>query len=441
MNAPETIQNTAELMKKSAFCCGCGVCSGICPAQTLKMEMNSYKEWMPENAGACTGCGLCLKVCPFYGEKKEDEKNTKPCHYDEIVGFYDRCFSGFVCCQNDRRASASGGIASFLLAALLEQKEIDGVFCPTQSYGGRLFEYRLLKSAYEIKAARGSVYSPCELSGVIEYILQNEGRYAVTALPCAAAALRLAMTRIPKLKSRIGYIIGLACGQGKSGQFADYIAGMAAVNGVSQIKFRFKDGLMKNASDYCCLVTDSHSKSKIIRNEAMAQHWLMRDFTPAACRVCDDIFAESADICLMDAWLPEFIKDSRGTNLIVSRNSRLTSLLLNSREKGKIDLGDISVEKIKISQQGVIQYKRAPLKLKTGKWDIRFLPQRRAAPFSNCELLSFIPLRIRIVSRFTGMRKKAFKKYKHLHSFVCRFSDVLIKLLLRYESLFNRLFR
>lgn len=39
-----------------------------------------------------------------------------------------------------------------------------------------------------------------------------------------------------------------------------------------------------------------------------------------ACDFCDDVFAETADIALGDAWLPEYVQDGNGTNVVVTRN-------------------------------------------------------------------------------------------------------------------------
>src|SRR5699024_10311279 len=46
-----------------------------------------------------------------------------------------------------------------------------------------------------------------------------------------------------------------------------------------------------------------------------------------ACNYCDDIFAETADIVLGDAWLPEFEDEWRGTNVVINRNQDLEGIL------------------------------------------------------------------------------------------------------------------
>ena len=51
-------------------CCGCGVCSNICPVQAVQMEANSEGFPIPRiDAEKCTHCGLCEKVCPHLNKK------------------------------------------------------------------------------------------------------------------------------------------------------------------------------------------------------------------------------------------------------------------------------------------------------------------------------------------------------------------------------------
>jgi hypothetical protein len=80
-----------------------------------------------------------------------------------------------------------------------------------------------------------------------------------------------------------------------------------------------------------------------------------------SCLFCDDIFAELADGTFMDAWLPEFIDDPSGMNLIVSRNTNLSAVVDELLENGIGEGKHISSAQIEASQLGVIEKKRSGL--------------------------------------------------------------------------------
>jgi len=47
------------------------------------------------------------------------------------------------------------------------------------------------------------------------------------------------------------------------------------------------------------------------------------------------VFAETADVVLGDAWLPEYVQDSDGTNVVVTRNQDIRQLIVKARTEGR----------------------------------------------------------------------------------------------------------
>ncbi|KKG07949.1 Coenzyme F420 hydrogenase/dehydrogenase, beta subunit C-terminal domain [Methanosarcina mazei] len=362
--------NVIDEIVKNDLCIGCGTCAGICPQKILKIQDNEYGEYIPYEVQVCDSrCGLCLEVCPFNNNENETQMgakiygSTEGMKYLPETGYYLDSYVGY---SNEfRQSSASGGMATWLLAKLLKEGIVDYVICPTpQKNPDKLFSFEITSDENSVKAASGSVYYPVEMSEVIQKIIEVPGRYAVTGLPCFIKALRLASQKNRKLRERIVFTIGLVCGQMKSKNYTKYIAALAGnkdLNKIQNVYYRGKSP-EKPASNFYFQSTDEHgSQHKIFWNEGVSEAWVNRWFTPNACNYCDDVFAELADVTLMDAWLPEYSRDSRGTNLIITRSSFIDKLLSNEIKNEKINIQEIPIRKVIQSQIGVIDIKRTQL--------------------------------------------------------------------------------
>ena len=224
-----------------------------------------------------------------------------------------------------------------------------------------LFKFSVIKNADELTRARSSAYYPLTLEAVLKEMSRREGRYAISALPCFAKALRLAASKNPRLKSRISFIIGLVCGQGKGAGFTHKLADLAfkerkqlaAVNyrykiaGKSAMSFGFKF----HAADGSEAIDD--------RSSSAFAYWSSRAFTPLACNACTDVFAKCADVVLMDAWLQSEMSEWRGTSLVITRAAQIDALFSQPTKQAReaIFCERISAAEVQRSQQSQVECK------------------------------------------------------------------------------------
>ena len=366
------------------LCIGCGLCAALCPQDVLAMQWNRYGEYNPVEVSPCiTECGLCLKVCPF-ADSGENEDTIRERLYGAVPGIQHRSETGYYLAsyvgysERHRPTSASGGMATWLLEALLAEGVVDHVICvaPTGD-PEKLFAFRVFDTPEDVRTGAGSAYYPVELSGIIRQVLEVPGRYAVTGLPCFIKAIRLAQQRNKKLRERVVVTVGLTCGQLKSRRFTEYIAALAEVRGeVTAVRYRGKSPDQPASNYHYTFTTADGEERKIFWDEGIAEAWTNRWFTPGACNYCDDVFAECADVTCMDAWLPEYSRDSRGTSLLLVRSPVVQEVV----ERGQgVSLDPIPVERVVQSQAGVVAVKRQHLTYRL-YLDREGAPKKRVAP-------------------------------------------------------------
>jgi coenzyme F420-reducing hydrogenase beta subunit len=363
-----------ESIVKFDLCIGCGICVSLCPENNLDIQSNVFGEYNPYYKHECsTDCGLCYRVCPFGNDNPNEDKIGKErfgvgskVRHDPSTGYFLESFVGSVESEAKRKRSASGGLATWLLTKLLSKGQIDAAFCVVPSNEpDTLFKYSVLKDIDSIESSSGSAYYPVHLSDVLSYIMRTPGRYAITSLPCFAKGIRLAQMKNKILRERIVSIIGITCGQMKSKHYTDYLAALSGVSGkLLKVNYRGKDKSHPSSNYFFSCENGKGHRGIIFWNEGVSEVWNNRWFTLNPCNYCDDIFSECADIVCMDAWLPEYISDWRGTSLILIRSSLMLEIVMGGIDEGEVIAALAPINKIKQSQSGQIVFKRRDIRVR-----------------------------------------------------------------------------
>lgn len=356
-------QNVIDKIVENDLCCQCGVCVAMCPKQVLNMAWSPSGDLTPELSGECNGCNVCLSVCPFAEGtvKKQDDSPLEPLrsgfNYDKDLGSYLQTLVAYSCENDQRENGASGGMVTWLLEELINKNIVDAVICVGNGdVADRLFSYKICFNHKEVREASGSKYYPVSLENVLEHVKSHDYRYAVVGLPCRIQGLYRAMNKLPELKQRINYTIGLTCGHLPNKYYTEYLANKAgiATNYIQSINYRQKDQ-DRPASNYGFTCRDSNGKyGSTIYFSQIEKIWHNGFFQVNACNFCQDVFAELADVSMMDAWLPEFARDYRGHSLLVVRNHLILELIKNGSRENRCVIESIDKELVKRSQQGVI---------------------------------------------------------------------------------------
>lgn len=362
-----TIKNVIE----SGNCIGCGACASISPA--IKITFNGYGDLvaaLPEKLSS-EEIAKASEVCPFAGGPNEDEisaeifKNTS---YHQEVGHYLTVQAAYS--VRDRASGSSGGIATWVLSRLIQRGLVDGVIhvAPRANPASeRFFEYKVSSTIEEVKAGSTSFYYPVSMDSVIDIIKSRPGRYAITGVPCFHKALRLLRRQDPIINERVIYQVGIVCGQMKSAHYLEFLAGHAGANrNIESACFRRKvDGLPANDYAFEARGTTGDDKSEIktwtVLNSKIGANWGMGYFKPKACDYCDDVLAETADIAVMDAWLPRYVKDGAGWSLLVTRTAAMQNIIAEGAAEQELKTDSVTVDEVADSQRGGLNHRRDAL--------------------------------------------------------------------------------
>lgn len=383
------MKNVVNSIVEIDRCCSCGVCAGVCSHRILKMVVRENGDLIPRHTGACPHkCTLCLEVCPFetgihdpkqvVNSQDIGRKHTKSYDKkDEIilnhkdVGPYYSSWIGYS--EKHRANSSSGGLMTFCLEELLCRGEVDVVAVPGQNSpkNGVQFSFRMIDSPDKLIQYSGSVYQPVEISNIIGEMLSNpERKWAITAVPCLCTGIKKAVALMPKLKKTVKYILGLACGIYQNSFYTEFLIKKSGLRfeETRKVEYRIKP-YKDHANNYGFRATDCNGEIGPVIKYKGLPFFLGSNgyFRLNACNFCKDVFAENADACFMDAWLPEYKNDPRGTSLVLIRNKKLEDILQEgTKKKHGVHVERIPIERVIESQAGHVHRKRNLIEMRLG---------------------------------------------------------------------------
>lgn len=392
-----------EFNQKKEFSEGSGVISVVDPDIGIKLnKFGIYDEYLTVEGDKELNPLVELVSPNFNSQDNEDSVaqslfgSIEDINYDKRLGYYSSLYVGHVKEGQFREDASSGGFGTWIFKELLENDLIDGVLHVKDVKGSddtRLFKYEISTTIEEIKDGAKTKYYPVEMSEVLKFVRENEGRYAVVGIPSFIMAVRLLCKYDDKFKDRIKFTVGIVCGHQKSSKFTESMAQQLNISpeNLTAVNYR-KVPSGAAANRYSVEFKGNiNGKEETISKpfaEFIEENWGEGFFKVRASDFTDDVFNETSDITLGDAWLPDYVSDSLGNNIIIVRNPTLQKLMDNSIDKGLIKVEEVDADTIFESQSSHYKHTHDELayRLYKLKKENKWIPKKRVEPSGEIDI-------------------------------------------------------
>lgn len=220
---------TNNLYQKKQDCCGCELCSMVCPKQIIEMREDEEGFLYPQvkDESACINCNRCISVCPVKSPGREPQTPQSSC-------------GGFVNDLQEVKASSSGGFATAIGKSFINCGGI--VYGVRYSSDCRSIVYDRAETLPSLDGFRTSKYAQAYKKEVylnIQKDLKEGKKVLFVGLPCEVSALYHLVHNPDNL-----YTISLIChgptSQKVHRQFCDSIIKKSGADYIDSLTLRHK---------------------------------------------------------------------------------------------------------------------------------------------------------------------------------------------------------
>ena len=305
-----------KINKHKDDCCGCTLCSTVCPKQAITMKPDVMGFLYPDiEDSKCIDCGKCVRFCNF----KEDYKT--PFALDKPIAYGGRHKS------LDEVAKSQSGAAFVVLSDYILSQ--GGV---VYGVGYKDFFRAAHKRAATIEERdefRGSKYVQSDMSGIYEQVkadLQEGRKVMFTGTPCQVAAVA-SYIGDKELRANL-FLMDIVC-HGVPGPFMwrDYLHFLESKENQKLTSVNFRDKKYKGWHAHVESFTFEHTYTYTY-TYLFYSHINLR-YSCGQCPYTN--FRRVSDVTVSDFWGVEKSKAAR-----LGADNKGCSLFLVNTEKGKL---------------------------------------------------------------------------------------------------------
>lgn len=322
MEKSKLVEYYSQIEKNAVLCRSCGMCAGVCPKNAIEMRMNEYSQYIPRlDEEKCIACGKCMTVCT--ARKSTSDKQT-------VIGSFRKICLIRAKDKDISEKSTSGGAVTALLKYGLENGYFSQVLTQS-SENSPICAEPVIRTEITADHA-GSKYVCAPLGAKYDSKAEN---CAATVLPCQAQSIR-------KIESST-FLFGLFCSKLST---PDLIKRMAGGRSLSDItKTAYREGTWPG----CFIINykdGSEHKQKLNRSEfgAVYNSYI---YACQGCMLCNDYFAEYADISCGDPWgKTQYNEEYIGQTVVIIRSERALELVEEAEKAGVIEVEEYDLDSV-----------------------------------------------------------------------------------------------
>lgn len=343
-----------ETVIAKGLCTVCGTCAGVCPLDSITIEYEA-EEPVPKLEGECNLCGICCRVCPGKDvpitqmERLTFGKDRKQTPANHNMGIVQYQVSAYANNEDFRRAGASGGVVSALMAFALRIGLIDcAVVARFNDEKPWRAEGALAVNEEDILKAAQSKYTVAPVNSVLGKALK-EGytRIGLVGLPCHIEAVRkIQLYKQPlKLANCIKLAIGLFCAsefyfEGTWHLLSEY-CGIKNLDEVKKIQYRAEPW-----PGHFTVELDNGNIHRVDRHNYV-YHFLLPMYKRDRCEMCIDWASELADIAVGDYWHPHMTPGKElGQSTCIIRSEAGRELIETARDMCVITTKELDIKTV-----------------------------------------------------------------------------------------------
>ena len=340
------MEKTIEQTVRLNLCTSCGICKGICPVSAIEWTKTGGQYLPSVRNENCTKCGLCLSVCPGIGFTwLETQGSVK----EKVIGQRIECRNAWSTDPDVRFVSASGGVVTQMVTALLKQGIYDTAFT-VQSYAVSGQLKTVPATVDQLEPVRDSSvpksrYLPVSHEEAAAYIRKN--RKARVILIGTACAVRGLIRTVEALKlDRDNYLfIGLFCDKIFTYDVLKHFAAKRYTDGRTLTSLHFKNKESGNWPGNMKLMFEDGTDKYVDKEERVRYK---EYFMPERCMYCVDKLNTAADLSVGDNYTDENSSPD-GSNSVIIRTE-------NGRKAWKAASGGIESHPVDIQKIWDAQY-------------------------------------------------------------------------------------
>lgn len=313
--------------KEKNLCCGCKVCSSVCPVEAISFQNDEEGFWYPIiDEKKCIKCNKCRTVCPLAKNEldKIKEENQTYAAYSKSKEVLDN--------------STSGGIFTHISDLILEGGGV--VF--GHAYNGDLkCVCKIARTKEERNSFRGSKYVQSDMKSVYEEIKNEVGtgkKVLVTGTPCQIDAVKnFFSNRIPENL----FTMDIVCHGVPSPQiFSEYVDLQEKKSGKKIVDFKFRDKKEGWTTPHRVFeYSDGTSCGELLNADAFNNLFQVTDcILRPSCFSCKYAGNQRiSDISIADFWgiqnkHNDMFNENRGVSLILVNTDKGNSLFQKIKE-------------------------------------------------------------------------------------------------------------